>query len=184
MSAATTVSNRRSQVSSALFLIFCLAAPVATSLPADAQPATEDKAVTGYRLTVAGLNKVIQATTDLTALYRSDAGLPRRMVEESRVMYEKYGEEVTLAQIAAGFDRHPPVRRVMATAGLTSTEYVTFTLALALTEVALVDSELGEKDPNLAPAIKANLAFRGRNKASLSRLEEQMEAMHREERKP
>ena len=188
MSAAPATSRPSPRITSPLSLLLGLAVTAGAALPAGAQAALEDKEVAEYRLTEGALRKVIKATTDMVELVKSDKNLAKQLADVNRAEEKKDEEDedvASVAEIVAIYDRLPPIRRAITSAGMTPKEFVTFHLALALAGLAqwAVDQGASAAEMELTPVQKANMAFYKRHEADFKRLDQLTKALNPEEKR-
>jgi hypothetical protein len=187
MSAVPVAPRRRPSLGASLVALLGFAVAAAAAQPAGAPSALDHEAVLEYRLTEAALRKVIRATADMAELVK-DPAVVKLIEAEKRAQKNKEEEEdekeATLDELAALYDRLPPVRRAITNAGLTPREYVIFSLATALAGMAqwAADQGASAADLDLTPVQKANLAFVKRHEADFKRLGELTKALEGKER--
>lgn len=116
------------------------------------------KELDNYVLTDAGLAKYSQAARQLAKL------------EEGQVRACEETEDLeSISDTAAAFDRYPAAKSIVQAAGMTTREYVVFSLALLQAGLAAWGAEQSGGQPEgVSPA---NLAFYQRNEANLKKLE-------------
>lgn len=127
-----------------------------------------------YRLTEGTLHKVMQAGRNLAAMAKDPT------VRESMQSQDDQPEAKTIAAMAAQFDAVPPMKKALASAGLTSREYAVFTLSLlqASFAAALMDAK-GQYQLKELPkgTPRENVDFVRAHRAELQRYGEEMKAL-------
>ena len=133
------------------------------------------RTLAAYRLSEATLTRFVAASKNLAAA----AQVGRDTLGEGDE--DDAGPE-TIADIAAFYDRHPPLRQAIVGAGLTSREYVIFMLTLFQAGMAawLVEQHGWDRLP--AEIARENVVFYQRHKARLDSLTADLK--EREERDP
>lgn len=136
------------------------------ALPAGSAAQGQDpdaRTLAAYRLSEATLTRFAAASRNLAAAARVAGDTLGEDDEDD-------GGAETIADIAAFYDRHPPLRQAIAGAGLTSREYVIFMLTLFQAGMAawLVEQHGWDRLP---PEIaRENVVFYQRHKAQLDSL--------------
>ncbi len=133
------------------------------------------RTLAAYRLSEATLTRFAAASKHLAAAARVAGDTLGEDDEDDE------GAE-TIADIAAFYDRHPSLRQAIATAGLTSREYVIFMLTLFQAGMAawLVEQQGWSKLPS--DIARENVVFYQRHKAQLDSLTAELK--EREDRDP
>lgn len=136
------------------------------ALPAGSAAQGQDpdaRTLAAYRLSAATLTRFAAASKNLAAAARVAGDTLGEGDEEGE------GAE-TIADIAAFYDRHPPLHQAIAGAGLTSREYVIFMLTLFQAGMAawLVEQHGWDRLP--AEIARENVVFYQRHKAQLDSL--------------
>ena len=155
----------RRAVTSALVALFALAG----ARSVEAQKLDADLAeINRYRLTEAKLNKFVQATKNLAQVAKTHPEISKEDKADTKNM--------TLGQMAAFYDKHPPIKRAINAAGMTSREYVTFMLSMFQAGMmAWAAKQPGAKIP---PEVsRENIAFMDTHKDRLDALQKEFEAM-------
>jgi hypothetical protein len=151
-----------------------LAAVVGVGGAKTAQAQASDNAdvaeINRYRLTEAKLDKFVQATRNLAEAARQHPELAK---EEKNDNNNK-----TLTQMAALYDKHPPIKRAITSAGMTSREYITFMFAMLQAGMASWASK--QPGAKLPPDIsRENIAFVDTHKEKLDALQKEFQAMEK-----
>jgi hypothetical protein len=157
------------------FMIVAAAAVALSAAPLRAQ--SDEETLSRYRLTDAALAKFVQASRNFIAVAKANPALLKEGEDD--------GEHAqTLAQIAAVYDRHPPLQKAITGAGLTTREYVTFVLAMFQAGMAamLVEHQQGKFDNVPAGIPRDNALFYQRHKVELERIGEELRALEGKER--
>jgi hypothetical protein len=121
----------------------------------------DSRAIAAYRLSEATMTKFITASRGMAAASRADRDTVTEDEDESAK---------TIAEMAAFYDGQPAARRALASAGLTSREYVTFMFTLLQAGMAawLVEQHGWDKLP---PEIaRENVVFYQRHQTRLDSL--------------
>ena len=145
-----------------IVLIVCSLAPSAAAgqgAPADA----DARAIAAYRLSEATMTKFIAASRGMAAASRANRDTAAEDEDDEETAK-------TIADVATFYDGQPALRRALASAGLTSREYVTFMFALFQAGMAawLVERHGWDKLP---PEIaRENVVFYQRHKTRLDSL--------------
>jgi hypothetical protein len=129
-------------------------------------PDADTKAMQSYRLTEASFSKYKQATRNMMEAARQHPEIAK--AEEDK-------EPTSLAEMAAIYDRHPPLKKALASAGLSSREYVLFTLSLFQAGMAAsVAEQNGGKLPDGVSS--ENVDFYKTHAAEMQKFGEEMKA--------
>ena len=149
------------------------------ALPATSQAQTDADAKTlaAYRLTESGLGRVEQAARNMAAALEDPA--VRAQVEGMEDDDDDDVESPTLAQMAAHFDRMPFARRAIASAGMSTLEFVTFQLSLLQASMAAAVLEMQPSATLPAGTPKENVAFVQAHRARLEKFGEEMRALNK-----
>jgi hypothetical protein len=148
-------------------------AAVASALPTQAraqktQADADMQALKNYRLTEAGLAKYLQASQNLVAIVKSKP-------EWAKNINASQKENASLNDIAAFYDKIPPIHQALTSAGISSREYVLFTFSMFQAAMgAWAMSQPGGKLPEGTPA--ENVAFYKKHEAQLKKISEEMQA--------
>jgi len=146
-------------VHSIALAVLMLAVLISNAMAQDA----DARAIAAYRLSEATMTKFIAASRGMAAASRAS----RDTVADDE---EEEESAQTIAGIAAFYDGQPAARRALASAGLTSREYVTFMFTLFQAGMAawLVEQHGWDKLP---PEIaRENVVFYQRHKTRLDSL--------------
>ena len=181
MSSATRLASRttRSPLGTLArgMAALALVATAASALPAPAraQKAQGDadmQALKNYRLTEANLGKYVKASQNLVALAKSKPEWAKNIEASQK-------DNASLAEIAAFYDKIPPVRQALNSAGMSSREYVLFTMSMFQAAMgAWAMTQSGGKLPEGTPP--ENVAFFKKHEAELKKLTEEMQAASKE----
>ncbi len=127
-----------------------------------------------YRLTEDKLNKFVQATRNMAQVAKDNPNLLRN--EEGRSM-----NNASLAQMAAIYDKHPPIKRAITSAGMTSREYVVFTFAMF--QAGMASWAAKQPGAKLPPGVsRENIAFIDSHKEQLDRITKEFQSLERNSR--
>jgi hypothetical protein len=154
-----------------------LVAVAASALPARAraqktQADADMEALKNYRLTEAAMAKYIKASQNLVTLVKSKP-------EWAKNIEKSQNDNASFADIAAFYDKIPPVRQALSSAGMSSREFVLFTFSMFQAGMgAWAMSQPGGKLPEGTPA--ENVAFYKKHEAQLKKLGEEMQAASKE----
>jgi hypothetical protein len=141
----------------------------AKSARAQASDNADVAEISRYRLTEAKLDKFVQATRNLAEAARQHPELAKE---------EKNDNNKTLTQMAALYDKHPPIKRAITSAGMTSREYITFMFAMLQAGMASWASQQpGAKVP--PDVSRENIAFVDTHKEKLDALQKEFQAMEK-----
>jgi hypothetical protein len=125
--------------------------------------------ISRYRLTETKLNKFVQATRNLVQTAKNNPDMLRN--DEGRNM-----SNATLSQMAAFYDKHPPIKRALNSAGMTSREYVTFMLSMMQSGMAAW--AMKQPGAKLPPGIsRENIAFMDSHKEALENIQQEFKAL-------
>jgi hypothetical protein len=128
-------------------------------------PSPDAKAIAAYRLTDTGLNRFISASRGLAAVQRA-----RPDADDADDDDDDDGDDdkdPSIDELAAIYERDPAARRALSAAGITSREYIIFSLSLFEAGMAawLIEQHGWDKlPPNVA---RENVVFYQRNKARI-----------------
>lgn len=156
-----------------VWVLLLLLGAIAGTLSGQNRAATADeREIAAYRFSEATLAKYIQASRALAALPRPASA---DTAEDAETDDDAAGDDgKSIADIAAMYDTIPGARRAITAAGLTTREFVVFTLTLFQAGMAawLVEQQGWDKLP---PGIaRENVVFYQRHKAELDRLTGEM----------
>jgi hypothetical protein len=148
--------------------VACIAGPLAAQ--------SDEETLARYRLTDAALAKFTRASRNFIA-----AGKANPALLEPRDKDDDESAE-TIAQIAAIYDRHPPLRQGITSAGLTTREFATFMLAMFQAGMAawLVDQQHGKFDKVPPGVPRENVLFYQRHQAELKQIGDELRALEGE----
>ncbi len=157
---------------------FCAPPLLAGEVPSKAQLDAEAAEVGAYRLSLATLHKVAKAfrTHDATISTNPDAF--RARIEKLEVDAGPDGSPLTMRAAVARVESVPEFKRSLAAAGLSSREYVVFSLTLLV--AALADASMtqtGKLPPDATPTLAENVKWYQANRAELQRYTQEMEKL-------
>lgn len=158
-----------------------MAAIAATAVAAGAQSTSDEQAIADYTLTMPAMRKAGTATERMLELVLRDEGLAREL--ETLAQEEDEGDEQTLADIVAAYDRMPKLKGAITGTGLTVREFVVMQLAMmqAAIVVGFQDPENTGKEITIPDGVsKANVAFVRANWNELQRMSSRMQALQQE----
>jgi hypothetical protein len=143
--------------------VTCLAAPLGAQ--------SDEETLARYRLTEAALAKFTQASRNFIAVAKADS---QALGEEDEGETSK-----SIAEVAALYDRHPALKRAIASAGMTTREYVTFVMSMFQAGMAawLVEQQGGKFDNVPAGTPHENIRFYQQHRAELERIGEELKAL-------
>lgn len=125
------------------------------------------QALLDYRLTDEGLDSFMQASRNLAAVAKADPGLETRM---------EAPEDASIADLAAMYDSEPAVRKAIASADLTSEEYVTFMYSVMQAGMAAwMVKEHGQEIPYGTP--RENVDYYIANEEKIAAMTDEMQEM-------
>lgn len=129
-------------------------------VPSTATPqGADDQEVMRYVLTDAGLAKYAQVTRSLAALPASASGCE-----------DDDAASISLSEMVAKLDAWPGAKAAVESAGMTSREYIVFSMSIL--QNGLAAWALGQPGGSLPPGVsKANVDFINRHEAELKTLE-------------
>lgn len=152
-----------------------LAAAVAlcAALPPPLSAQSDEEVMKRYRLTEAGLARFTQASRNLIAAAKANPALFKERTGDDEETVE------TIAEIAALYDKYPPARRAITSAGLTTREYAIFLMSMAMAGMGalLVEQQQGKFDNLPAEVPRENVLFYQRHKAELQRISDELRAL-------
>jgi hypothetical protein len=124
----------------------------------------DTKAMQSYRLTDAGFAKYVQATRNMVQVAKQHPEIASD---------EKDTDPKSLADMAAVYDRHPQLKHAITSAGMSSREFVLFSLSLFQAGMAAgIAAQNGGKVPEgISPA---NVEFYKKHAAEMQRLGEEI----------
>ena len=142
----------------------------ARGVEAQATADADLKEIGSYRLTEAKLDKFVQATRNLAEAARQHPDLAREKGEDNN--------NTPLTQLAALYDKHPPLKRAINSAGMTSREYITFMFAMF--QAGMASWAAKQPGAKLPPDIsRENIAFMDTHKERLDALQKEFQAMEK-----
>ncbi|HEX5437496.1 MAG TPA: hypothetical protein VFW98_10055 [Gemmatimonadaceae bacterium] len=123
------------------------------------------KAMQSYQLTASGLTKYTRAVHNMIQVTKAHPEIAKE---------EDGSKANSLADIAAIYDRHPEVKRAITSAGMSSRDFVLFTIVLAQSGAAMSMQQAngGKLPPGVQPA---NVEFLKAHEADLLKLEQEMQ---------
>jgi len=123
------------------------------------------KAIQSYRLTDAGLSKFMQASRNLVQVAKQHPEIAEQ---------EKNTDPKSLADMEAMYDRHPEVKHAIASTGMSSRDYVLFSMAVFQAGMAAAVAEQpGGKIPDgVAPE---NVDFYKKHADEMKKFGEELE---------
>ena len=154
-----------------------LVAVAASALPAPAraqkkQADADMQALQNYRLTEAGLAKYIQASHNLVTIVKNKPEWAKNIEASEK-------DNASFADMAAFYDKIPPVRQALNSAGMSSRDFVLFTMSMFQAAMgAWAMTQSGGKLPQGTPP--ENVAFYKKHEAELKKLTEEMQAASKE----
>ena len=158
-------------------------AALAAALLLGALPATSQaqgdadlQTLAAFRLTESGLGKMEQATRNLAAALKD----PAARAQAEQMATDEDNDSPTLAQIAARYDRIPFAKRAITSAGMSTSEFVTFQFSLlqASMAAAVMEMQQGAALPKGTPP--ENVEFVRTHRARLEKFGEEMKALNPE----
>ena len=130
------------------------------------QEEPDARAVAEYRLTDERLENFVRASRNLQAVLEADPDLLAELEGE--------GEEFSIAETAARWDSLPAIRNAIQSAGMTSTEYITFTFAMFQAGMGAWMVEQGGAGRLPAGVARENVDYYLANKARFEALSEEL----------
>ena len=150
----------------------------ALSLPvhhAAAQGNHDMQTLASYRLTESGLRKYYKAMGNLTKAVMKDTAMAAQMEDDDS------GGDKDIAAMAARYDRVPVLKSALSGAGITSTEFATFSLSYMQAVMAYGLMTQGPEKfrikvlPKGTP--KENVDFVGAHQALIQQLDKELKAL-------
>jgi hypothetical protein len=155
------------------------AAALLAATPALRAQTADEQTLASYRLDASNLAKFEQASRNMATSLQNPA--VREQAKQFSASTAAEEDPRTIADMAARLDRFAPARQAIASAGLPTTEYVTFQLSLFQAGMAMMvmDRMQGATVPEGTP--KENVDFVRANKERLEKLTAELKAMQPEE---
>lgn len=134
----------------------------------------DEREIAAYRLSEAALAKYIRASRALAALARPASADTAEDADDAEDDDEEGDDDMSIAELTAMYDTIPGAKRAITGAGLTTREFVVFTLTLFQAGMAawLVEQQGWDKLP--AGWSRDNVVFYQRHKAQLDSLTAEM----------
>lgn len=147
-------------------------AAAARALPAqqpDARDQADMKEIMSYRLTEPTFGKLVKVQDDIYAALKANPDLAKRY----RSPFGAQGSEAThgIDGIVAAVDRVPELKRAIASAGLTTRQYLL--ASAAVMQAMMLDAMMqmyGNAPGDLPGALKENLAFLNAHRTEVDRM--------------
>ena len=171
LSAAKGADGRTVWVS----LLMLIAATAGALSGQNRAASADEREIAAYRLTDAALAKYIRASRALAALARPAAADTAEDADDAEDDEDEDGDDdMSIAELTAMYDTIPGAKRAITGAGLTTREFVVFTLTLFQAGMAawLVEQQGWDKLP--AGWSRDNVVFYQRHKAQLDSLTAEM----------
>jgi hypothetical protein len=134
-----------------------------------APKSADEKVIDNYRLSEASLARYSRASHNL-------ATLALQHPEAFKDTDSTSDDNATLAQLAAKLEKHPGVKQAIASAGMTTQEYIVFGLA---TMQAGIGSYALKQGGKLPPNVMANVTFYDSHRAQFEQLGKEMKDAER-----
>lgn len=156
-------------------------APSPPRKPAPADTEKDSAEIQAYRLTLPMLRKIEQVYKSLDAMTSADPHLQEKLDR----LATSEGEEgpATIAEAVTRLDAVPEIQKAIRSSGLTSREFVVFTVAFGTAGLGVFAQSEGQQlPPDMPPAVAANLQWFKDNRSEIDRVKaemEKLEARHR-----
>lgn len=154
-------------VACTLGVLFMLTGARTLRAQAGGPPAADMQAIQNYHLTDAGLTKFMQATRNIAHVAMQHPEIAKS---------EEGNNAKTLADMEAVYNRHPEVKQAITSAGMSSREYILFSMAVFQAGMAAgMQEQMGGKLPDGVSA--ANVEFFKKHEAEMKKFGDEMQKM-------
>jgi hypothetical protein len=132
----------------------------------DGPPDADMKAVQSYRLTESGLSKFMQATRNIAQVAKAHPEIAKQ---------EENNNAKSLADMEAVYNRHPEIKHAISSAGMSSHDYILFSLAVFQAGMAAGVQQMSGKLPDGVSA--ENVDFYKKHEAEMKKFGDEMQQM-------